>query len=76
MVYQLVFKKKKLKRDGYGLNIDETKLNHLRFADALVLVEESPEKLETMLTLSKHKNQEKWVVDKHQTKVVSTGHLS
>ena len=34
---------------GFGLNINGSKLNHLRFADDLVLFEEKPENLEQMI---------------------------
>lgn len=35
--------------EGFGLNINGSKLNHLRFADDLVLFEENPEILEKMI---------------------------
>lgn len=35
--------------DQYGLNINGTKINHLRFADDLILITDNPDTLETML---------------------------
>ncbi|XP_030025374.2 uncharacterized protein LOC115443910 [Manduca sexta] len=46
-VLETIFRK--LIWDQYGLRIDGQKLNHLRFADDIVLFEEHPENLEKML---------------------------
>lgn len=40
---------RKLEWDHLGLNIDGARLNHLRFADDLVILEEDPRKLEYMI---------------------------
>lgn len=40
---------RKLEWDHLGLNINGSRLNHLRFADDLVLLEEDPKKLEYMI---------------------------
>lgn len=40
---------RKLEWDQLGLSIDGRRLNHLRFADDIVIVEENPEKLEKMI---------------------------
>lgn len=40
---------RKLDWEKFGLNINGSKLNHLRFADDLVLFEENPENLEIMI---------------------------
>ncbi|CAH2091439.1 unnamed protein product [Euphydryas editha] len=40
---------RKLDWEGYGLRIDGRKLNHLRFADDIVLFEENPSKLQKMI---------------------------
>lgn len=40
---------RKLNWDKYGININGSKLHHLRFADDLILLDEHPENLESMI---------------------------
>lgn len=46
-VLEMIFRN--LEWERYGLNINGTNLNHLRFADDIILFSENPDDLETML---------------------------
>ncbi|GBP03525.1 Retrovirus-related Pol polyprotein from type-1 retrotransposable element R2 [Eumeta japonica] len=58
--------------EGFGLNINESRLNHVRFADNLVLFEEKPEILEQMIqSLSKESETIGLKMDLTKTKIMT-----
>ncbi|CAG4938553.1 unnamed protein product [Colias eurytheme] len=69
-VLESVFRK--MNWDSFGLNIDGVKLNHLRFADDIVLFEDDPTKLEEMLkSLNEESVKVGLLMNKDKTKLLT-----
>lgn len=66
---------RKIDWDTFGININGEKLNHLRFADDLILLNENPEGLEIMLTqLERESKTVGLTMNRDKTKVM-TNHI-
>ncbi|GBP17722.1 Putative uncharacterized transposon-derived protein F52C9.6 [Eumeta japonica] len=58
--------------EEYGLNINGSRLNHLRFADDLILIEEDPNKLQAIVQKLAIKSKELGLeINKSKTKLIT-----
>lgn len=67
---------RKLEWEHFGLNINGIRLNHLRFADDIVLFEENPKELECMLTdLAKQSKAVGLALNSDKTKLMTNSRI-
>ncbi|CAH2106596.1 unnamed protein product [Euphydryas editha] len=63
---------KKIEWDHFGIDINVTNLNHLRFADDIVLISDNPENLQTMLRdLAQESKKVGLTMNKTKTKIIT-----